>query len=100
MAINRHTFSNVINVNNKTTIATSLVAVKIYRAANSGELSTSNHVMQDGERLDVLAGRIYGDSQYWWVIAAASGIGWGLQVPPGTLLRIPDNISIALAIAS
>jgi len=39
-----------------------------------------------------LAGAIYQSSTYWWVIAAASGIGWGLQVPPGTVLRIPKNI--------
>jgi len=41
-------------------------------------------------RLDQLAGQIYGNGSYWWAIAAASDIGWGLQVPPGTRLLIPD----------
>ena len=45
--------------------------------------------MKEGERLDQIAGVVYGDSTLWWMIAAASGIGWGLQVPPGTKLRIP-----------
>jgi hypothetical protein len=27
----------------------------------------------------------------WWVIAAASGIGWGMQVPPGVILKIPTE---------
>ena len=47
-------------------------------------------ILRERERLDVLAGQIYGDARYWWVLAAASDIGWGLQVPPGTLIRIPQ----------
>lgn len=42
------------------------------------------------DRLDALAGAIYGDAKYWWVLAAASDIGWGLQVPPGTIIRVVD----------
>jgi nucleoid-associated protein YgaU len=49
----------------------------------------------EGERLDVLAGQIYNDARYWWVLAAASDIGWGMQVPPGTVIRIPDLSDIA-----
>ena len=65
----------------------------IYDAAVAGTLAHEVHVIQDGERLDTLAGERYGDGRLWWVIAAASGIGWGLQVPPGTRLRIPTQIS-------
>lgn len=50
-------------------------------------------------RLDHLAGYHYGDPTLWWVIAAASNIGWGLQVPPGTLVRIPDQTSISSLLA-
>lgn len=45
--------------------------------------------LQERERLDTLAGKYYGDGSLWWVIAASSGIGWGLQSPPGTLIVIP-----------
>lgn len=41
-------------------------------------------------RLDVLAGIEYDDGRYWWVLAAASDIGWGLQVPPGTVINVPE----------
>tara|TARA_B100000282_G_scaffold196456_1_gene143529 strand:+ start:157 stop:459 length:303 start_codon:yes stop_codon:yes gene_type:complete len=99
MAINRYTFVNSIRFNDKTTIATNLVSVKIFRACNSGDLPNNNYVLQDGERLDTIAGRFYGDASYWWVIAAASGVGWGMQVPSGTLLRIPSSLSAALAVA-
>ena len=43
-----------------------------------------------GDRLDSLAGTVYGEGRYWWVLAAASDIGWGLQVPPGTVVLVPD----------
>ncbi len=66
---------------------------KILRdAASSGALSVRNDYLREGERLDTLAGVEYGDSRLWWVIAGASGIGWNLQVPPGTHLLIPTNL--------
>jgi len=57
-----------------------------------GRISVREHVLKEGERLDTLAGRTYGDARLWWLIAAASGIGWGLQVPPGTQLFIPTDL--------
>lgn len=48
----------------------------------------------DADRLDSIAGKLYGDSRYWWVVAAASNIGWGLQVPPGTIINIVDLRSV------
>ena len=53
----------------------------------------STYIIEEGERLDHVAGNAYGNSSYWWVIAAASNIGWGLQVPPGTLLKIPTDLN-------
>jgi nucleoid-associated protein YgaU len=46
------------------------------------------------DRLDTLAGSLYGDARYWWVIAAASDIGWGLQIPPGTIIRVVDLVDV------
>ena len=54
--------------------------------------------MSESERLDVIAGQQYQDASLWWVIAAASNIGWGLQVPAGTKISIPTNISEVLEI--
>ena len=52
----------------------------------------------EGDRFDILAQTYYGDSNLWWIIAAASGIGWGLQCPPGTVIRIPTNASDAYGV--
>jgi len=57
----------------------------------NGKISISSQIILTGsDRLDSLAGSIYGDAKYWWVLAASSGIGWGLQVPPGTIINIVD----------
>ena len=45
----------------------------------------------------IIAAQELGDGRNWWMIAAASKIGWAPQVPPGTLLRIP-NIDDVLAL--
>tara|TARA_R110001583_G_scaffold121766_3_gene272940 strand:- start:885 stop:1187 length:303 start_codon:yes stop_codon:yes gene_type:complete len=100
MSINRYSFVSKVGIGSKTTIATNNISINIYRAANSGRLKTSKYILQEGERLDMLASKIYGDSSFWWVIAAASGIGWALQIPGGTLLRIPNNLGEALGLAS
>jgi len=72
----------------------------IYFAAISGALDFDKITISDKQRLDTLAGKHYGNTQYWWVIAAASGIGWALQVPAGTIIRIPRNLQAALNIVS
>lgn len=61
----------------------------IRQAISSGAIKYREQVITETQRLDVLAGIEYGDSSLWWVIAAASNIGWGLQVPPGISLKIP-----------
>jgi hypothetical protein len=73
-------------------------AMKIRDAINSGQIECEKRVFQEGERLDTIAGQTYGDSSLWWVIAAASGIGWGLQVPPGTRVLVPNIQQVAKVI--
>jgi len=64
--------------------------VKIRDAIDAGTLTYQERNTQEGERLDTIAGIEYEDSTLWWVIASASGIGWALQVPPGTRILIPN----------
>jgi len=64
----------------------------IRQATKSGKLSVAEKVTTSFDRLDNIAAQVYGDGRLWWVIAAASEIGWWLQIPPGTLLKIPINL--------
>jgi len=51
---------------------------------------------KDGDRLDTLAYRYYGDTTLWWVIAKANGIKGKVAAPVDELLRIPGNITVIL----
>jgi hypothetical protein len=51
------------------------------------------------DRLDTIAGEIYGDARYWWVLAIASGIGWGMQVPPNTIIQVPNLADVQRVVA-
>lgn len=62
----------------------------IRNAISAKRIKIKELTLQESQRLDILAGIEYGDSTLWWIIAAASNIGWSLQVPPGTLIKIPD----------
>ena len=76
----------------------STVNVKIRRGIQNGSISSSEIVLEEDRRLDQISGQYYGTASYWWVIAAASGIGWGLQVPAGTIISIPSDINQVLSL--
>jgi hypothetical protein len=96
MAISRYAYTPLLN--GRTTMATASVAVKIRKACTSNKLAFTATVLKEGQRLDHISAGKYGSPGYWWVIAAASGIGWGLQCPPGTILWVPHNLGEALAL--
>jgi nucleoid-associated protein YgaU len=73
--------------------ATPRGALALARAVRNGQVKVRTRVLKELERLDVIAGEVYGDARMYWVIAAASGIGWGMQAPPGTVLKIPTDLA-------
>lgn len=70
----------------------------LFRAASSQAIDSKYHITTEAQRLDIIAGEYYGDGSLWWIIAGASGIGWGMQVPPGTLLKIPTDLGQIVAL--
>ena len=66
---------------------------KIQEGIRQGVIEFETLTLAGKQRLDSIAGQYYGDSTFWWIIAAASGIGWWLQVPAGTYLVIPTDLS-------
>ena len=79
---------------------TSEISTIVKQAVNERRINFSTYIVKEGDRLDTIAGELTGDGGNWWAIAAASGIGWGLQVPPGTLVKIPDIASVTAMIIS
>lgn len=87
--IKRNDFSVTIA---KKFYGSSYASSKISNAIQNESIGYEVSVLAENQRLDQISGAVYGTSDYWWVIAAASGIGWGLQVPPGTIIKIPTNL--------
>lgn len=68
----------------------------IRTAIKDGKLSFVKQITTKGsQRLDTIAGEEFNDGRYWWILAACSDIGWGMQIPPGTILNIPRLEDIA-----
>ena len=101
MALSRYIYSvKKTDLNGKEFVGTSNVSRSIYFAVEQQQINYSVHVLEEGERLDTLSGQFYKDSSYWWVLAAASGIGWSLQVPPGTIIKVPTSVSELFGVIS
>ena len=73
--------------------ASARAIVRIRRARSKGRINYRIVVLKEKQRLDKLAAEYFGDGRLWWVIALMSDIGWGLQVPPGTRLKIPTDMT-------
>ena len=89
MSLSRYRNTSRLNFNSK--IGTSRAMVALRAAVTQGVIPIDDVVTLTGnQRLDHLAAIYYKDARLWWILAAASDIGWGLQVPPGTVISIPD----------
>lgn len=89
MAFSRYAQDGRINAG--TSLSTAQTVGVIRAAVGRGDVSIVRRMKTSGlNRLDNLAGDIYGDARYWWILAAGSDIGWGLQVPPGTIINVLD----------
>lgn len=84
-------YDNDLRLNLGQQIGSASASRRIRDAIKDGTLSVVRTITITGsDRLDTLAGTVYGDSRYWWILAASSNIGWGLQIPPGTLVNVVD----------
>ncbi len=83
----RYNKSDIIKTNNETR----RFVTTIYSAPPEN-LETDIYIRTTTiERLDKLAYQFYGDSEKWWLIAIANGMGKGtIIVPSNTRLRIPS----------
>ena len=96
MTLNR--YDNDPSIQGGKLLGTNRALANLRAAVLDGRVSTVEKVLSSAERLDILAGRYYGDGRLWWIIAAASGIGWWLQCPAGTRILIPTDLASVEAV--
>jgi hypothetical protein len=87
-------YENDLTIKNGKLLQTNSSITIIRNAISRGLVSYREITLKEGERLDTLAGKYYGDGSLWWILAAASNIGWWLQVPPGTIIKIPTDLGV------
>jgi hypothetical protein len=92
MALDRYSAAPIITTNGKNFRMSSEAGIKIRSAVKKNQIQVQRFTLAEGQRLDVVAANYYGLAEYWWVIAAASGIGWQCQVPAGTVIIIPTSL--------
>lgn len=78
---------------------TSDAVTKIRKAIADGTIPYQELIVRGKERLDTISGEVYGDAKYWWVLAASSNVGWGLQIPPGTVVKIVSLSDVLTLVA-
>jgi nucleoid-associated protein YgaU len=52
------------------------------------------HEVVEGERIDEIASRYYGDPSWWRALAAFNGVADPTSLPPPDALRIPSLVSL------
>ncbi len=82
---------------NNTTQKVDKSGIRVYQTTYYPEIKISDNdvfiLPKEGERLDSLAYKYYGDVSLWWIIAKANGLK-GVAVPPlDEPIRIPGNIT-------
>lgn len=86
--VRRYSTSPVLGLNEF--YGTSYAITSIRDNVKNGNIRFREIVIKEGIRLDVLAGIEYGDGRLYWIIAAASDVGFATAVLPGTVIKIPN----------
>lgn len=82
-------YSRTQPIKGGTMYGTSYIIPVIRTNIANGNIRYQTITLQESQRLDTLAGQYYGDGRLFWILAIASNIGWALQVPGGTQIKIP-----------
>jgi hypothetical protein len=65
-----------------------VVALRLLRVPLDDSLG--RHLVLQGEELDLLARRFYGDEGLWWRLLDANPLAFPLDVKAGDVLNLPD----------
>jgi len=95
MSVSR--YRRTSRIKGSTQLGTTNISQLLYSNVIDKNIGTFSYTLKEGERLDHIAGKYLGNGDLWWVIAACSGIGWMMQVQPGTRIFIPSDLNQILS---
>lgn len=88
MASNRYTYSTVLKKRDEKRYLSSTIYPKI--KPNDNDIYI---IVDNTDRLDLLAHKYYNKAEYYWVIAVANNINNGdMYLEGGTQIRIPSDL--------
>lgn len=57
------------------------------------DIAGQEFLVQEGDRLDIIAEQIYGKPDYWRAIAIYNDIDYFFDVKPGEIIKLPKDIN-------
>lgn len=88
MALSRYARTRLAELGRRYTTSFAIPAIR--ENIQNGNIRYEETVLEEDERLDILAGKIYGDGRLWWILAAASSVGFSVQCPAGTRILLAN----------
>jgi hypothetical protein len=95
MARSRYSETDIIDGNHYATWSLPVRARGLRELDLLSGVKTQEHTFRRGERLDLIAARVWGEDTYWWIIALVNGISYPFAsggLVPGRVLKIPVNV--------
>ena len=86
-------YQNDTPIKRGTILKTATAVDNIRKRMKAGAIPHKVVTLKAGQRLDHVAASEFGDGRLWWVTAACSNIGWALQAPPGTVIKVPMSLA-------
>lgn len=69
-----------------------LYGIPKYTNIDFSDIQGKEFLVQEGDRLDIIASQVYGDPNYWRAIAIYNNIGYFFDVKPGVVIKLPLKI--------
>lgn len=99
MSKSRYSDTRVIDGKSYATFALPRIAGGLKELDLLEGVRTTEYLYKNGDRLDHLAAKFFGDDSYWWIIALVNNIKWPFAsggLSPGVRLKIPMNVNDVL----
>lgn len=68
----------------------------VIKNTDFSDIPGKEFLVQEGDRLDIVAEQVYGDAKYWRALAIYNNIGYFFDVKPGEIIKLPNDIQKVL----